>query len=79
MATKNNPGEFDCYAKLAPDEPYFLVKATDLLAPVITELWASLAALRGAGSRKVEEARECAAAMRRWREEELGIVEKEQP
>jgi hypothetical protein len=72
MGTKNNPGEFDCYAKLEPDEPYFLVKSTDPLAPVIVELWALLAELHSGGGRKVEEARQCAHAMRAWRAQQLG-------
>lgn len=29
MATKNNPGEFDCYANALPDEPMFILLARD--------------------------------------------------
>lgn len=41
MATKNNPGKFDCYANAAPDEPLFILRATDNLAPWIVRIWAS--------------------------------------
>ena len=26
MGTKNNPGSYDCYANLDPDEPYFCTR-----------------------------------------------------
>lgn len=42
MATKNNPGKFDCYAKAAPDEPLFTLRAKDPRAPYMVELWAQL-------------------------------------
>lgn len=41
MGTKNNPGKFDCYAALDPDEPHFVLKATDPLAPYMVRLWAA--------------------------------------
>lgn len=40
MATKIEPGEFDCLAALADDEPYFLLRANDELAPDIVRQWA---------------------------------------
>ena len=40
MGTKNNPGQFDCYDELEPDEPYFVLKASDPLAPGIVRVWA---------------------------------------
>lgn len=40
MATKNNPGAFDCYADAAPDEPIFVLRANDELASHLVELWA---------------------------------------
>lgn len=39
MGTKNNPGEFDCYAKLGDDEPFFVLRANDPLAPNIVMEW----------------------------------------
>lgn len=42
MATKNNPGEFDCYASAGDDEPLFVLRSTDPLAPALVSLWACL-------------------------------------
>lgn len=39
MASKNNPGKFDCYAAAAPDEPIFTLRANDELAPYIVRIW----------------------------------------
>ena len=66
MSTKEHPGPFDCYAKLADDEPYFVLKATDQTAPAFVALWAVVRELRYGDSPKLAEARECAAEMRRW-------------
>lgn len=67
MGTKANPGKYDCYAKLEEDEPYFLVKATDPLAPILVEMWASIAELHRTSDEKIAEARDCANTMRQWR------------
>ena len=40
MGTKNNPGQFDCYGAAAPDEPIFILRATDISAPSLVVLWA---------------------------------------
>lgn len=40
MATKNNPGKFDCYAAAGNDEPIFILRANDPLAPVLVHMWA---------------------------------------
>ena len=83
MATKNNPGEFDCYAGAAPDEPIFILRATDRIAPKIVRQWAAIFArtkcnahtLRGEPDRltekeqrKFDEALACADAMEAWRD-----------
>lgn len=39
MATKNNPGPFDCLTKAEPDEPMFILLARDELAPSIVRIW----------------------------------------
>jgi hypothetical protein len=39
MGTKNNPGEYDCYAKAAMDEPLFTMRAKDVSAPYFVEMW----------------------------------------
>lgn len=67
MGTKNKPGDYDCYAKLADDEPYFLLRAKDPHAPALVELWASLRAAEFGEYLKLDEARAVAVAMREWR------------
>ena len=67
MGTKNAPGQFDCYAKAAPDEPLFVLLARDPLAPTLVEQWAyQRMQTAGPDDPKIEEAFECAAAMRRY-------------
>lgn len=65
MGTKLNPGAFDCYAKALPDEPFFVLLARDVTAPMVVIEWTrenpSLA------PEKRNEAMDCAAAMMRWR------------
>ena len=82
MGTKSNPGVFDCYAEAGPDEPIFVLRSTDASAPDAVMHWAGTYELRkqlengndnGPGTltarqqEKVDEARECARAMKRWR------------
>ena len=69
MGTKNNPGDFDCYANAEPDEPMFVLLARDKHAPTLVWLWATLRALDGEDPAKVNEARECCAAMIDWAHE----------
>ena len=68
MGTKNNPGEFDCYDKAAPDEPMFVLLARDPLAPILVDLWATLRERERRDVSKPAEARHCAAEMRRYRQ-----------
>jgi len=42
MGTKNNPGQFDCYAKALPDEPMFVLLGRDPLAGFLTSIWAKM-------------------------------------
>lgn len=74
MGTKSNPSGFDCYAKAEPDEPMFVLLARDPAAPGAIEQWADTRELLIEGGGKpesdrpmVEEARQCANEMRRWR------------
>lgn len=39
MGTKSDPGKFDCYAKLDPDEPYFLLRAKDPSSSFLVRIW----------------------------------------
>lgn len=45
MGTKANPGPFDCYAKLEPNEPYFLIMGRDPMGQQLVEMWCSGAEL----------------------------------
>lgn len=69
MSTKTDPGEFDCYAKLSDDEPYFVLRAKDPLAPLLVRMWADLwIDTRGMRDHpKALEAYECASSMEDWR------------
>jgi len=74
MGTKNNPGEYDCYANAEPDEPMFILLARDMAAPATVERWADARKRlidRGLKPRSdmamIREAEDCANAMREWR------------
>lgn len=69
MGTKNEPGQFDCYANAEPDEPMFILLARDPLAPLMVEIWAQLRAEASTEDDQalIEEAQECADSMREWR------------
>jgi len=74
MATKNNPGKFDCYANALRDEPMFILLARDPLAPELVEEWAVrrysdiAKGLRPESDMAmVEEAQRLAFEMREWR------------
>ena len=83
MATKNDPGPFDCYAALAPDEPYFILKSTDELAPEVVEGWADLyieskrleGGLDERAQKKYREALEVCEAMRVWKRLQAGRMQ----
>lgn len=70
MGTKNNPGDFDCYANAAPDEPMFVLLARDKHAPFLVWLWTILREIDGESPEKIEEARRCVQAMSVWRRED---------
>lgn len=76
MGTKNNPGDFDCYAACEPDEPYFVLRANDPTSPSSVRGWAwNRIQMIFQGRKpntpeqwhKVSEALACASAMERWR------------
>lgn len=79
MGTKNNPGSFDCYTNADPDEPMFVLLGRDRSAPELVEAWADRREARIVAGEapesdraKVAEARDCAKAMRAWREKTKG-------
>lgn len=66
MATKNNPGKFDCYANAMPDEPLFVLLGRDIAAPATIRFWCSERIRLGrnvAEDDQIVEAIECAAKM----------------
>lgn len=69
MATKNNPGVYDCYANAEPDEPLFVLLGRDKHASILVRLWAEMRAIDGEDEAKVKEALACAEAMELFREE----------
>jgi hypothetical protein len=68
MGTKLKPGDYDCYQNAEADEPMFVLLARDDRAPALVEAWADASEKRGTNPAKVAEARQCAAAMREWRD-----------
>lgn len=66
MATKNNPGQFDCYANAVPDEPMFVLLGRDRHAPTLVRIWALLRAREKEDPAKIAEAFQCAGAMNAW-------------
>jgi hypothetical protein len=71
MGTKNNPGEFDCYANAEPDEPMFVLLGRDRHAPDLVEEWAGRREREHEDPAVVSEAMQCAANMRRYREDRI--------
>lgn len=54
--SKAHPSEFDAYARLAEDEPYFVLRANDPLSSAIVELHAYIGAGQaGAAHNKLAE------------------------
>src|SRR5262245_2623480 len=66
MATKDNPGKFDCYEKADPDEPMFVLLARDRHAAALVEMWWYLRADEGEDDDVLQEAKACVDAMRGW-------------
>lgn len=68
--TKNNPGEYDCYAKAKPDEPMFVLLARDEAASALVLLWTMILRMKPVKdaqldekNRKIAEAEKCADEM----------------
>lgn len=58
MATKNNPGPYDCYANAEPDEPMFVLLGRDATAALVVTFWVALRQKLGKTEpEKLEEAR----------------------
>lgn len=66
MGTKNDPGDYDCYANAEPDEPMFILLGRDPAASATVEAWRSIRAAIGKeplDSLKSQEAHVCAKTM----------------
>lgn len=79
MGTKNNPGNFDCYAKALDHEPMFTLLARDPTAPMVIRRWVSMrhdmidkGLAPPTDINMCEEALQCAANMEKWRIEHEG-------
>ena len=66
MSTKREGDS--CYQKAAEDEPIFVLRAQDLLAPACVRTWAQLARSHGTPEAKVREAFDLADRMVAWQD-----------
>lgn len=79
MGTKNNPGDFDCYANAKDDEEIFILLGRDNLAPMVVRYWANLYRDRKnvsnefdvRANKKYHEAIRCAERMETYRSQRL--------
>jgi len=55
-----------CLSRIPDDEPIFVLRGKDKLAPHVIRAWAMLAELAGAPPGKISEARECARYIELW-------------
>lgn len=68
MATKNNPGPFDCFSRAEPDEPMFVLLGRDAAACLTVVFWVRMRLALGQPLEdpQIEEARECSRKMEKW-------------
>ena len=52
--------------KIPGDEPIFVLRASDILAPIVVKYWAKLASDAGVPGNKCQSAWDLANAMREW-------------
>jgi len=52
--------------KAADDEPIFILRAQDRIAPIVVRMWAEVAAALGCGGDKIIEAENLAEQMEAW-------------
>jgi hypothetical protein len=60
-----------CLQKAGDDEPIFVLRAQDKLAPEIVHLWVNVAKIVGVNPTKIAEAEQIALAMARWPKRKL--------
>jgi hypothetical protein len=63
MATKHT---CSCLKKAADDEPIFVLRAQDKLAPAVVQYWIDLARSQGTPEPTLQEAERCMASMEAW-------------
>jgi len=65
MGTLNKPGIYDCYSKLDPDEPHFVLMGRDPVAWATVLMWVAFreAIFANEDKDKLEEAKSCARQM----------------
>lgn len=61
--------EHSCLNKAADDEPVFVLRSTDKLAPILVRVWADLAKAHGCGHHKIREAKQLAHDMEQYAEQ----------
>lgn len=66
MATKAQELIDGCFSRAKDDEPLFVLRASDQLAPYFVREWAFMAERHGASREKISEALACAREMEKW-------------
>lgn len=66
MSTKADEARAGCFASAADDEPVFVLRAQDMVAPEVVREWVRLAKAYGCPESKLRRARDTADAMERW-------------
>lgn len=69
MATKNAPGNFDCYAHAEPNEPIFILLGRDPTASFVVAFWRELrvkAGLNSPSDEQIVEAMATSKALAEW-------------
>lgn len=59
------------YEKASLDEPIFVLRAQDILAPDAVRRWAKLAESYGVSHAKIREAMDCAKQMEDWKKRKV--------
>lgn len=55
-----------CLLKVADDEPIFVLRAQDFLAPLVVRFWITLAKMAGMNPNRLDEAHDIARLMECW-------------
>lgn len=69
MATKENPGQFDCYKNAEPSEPMFVLLGRDVVGSNLVAVWCALRielGLNKPDDPQIQDALKTSKAMREW-------------